>query len=157
MQLNRTAFFLFRSRFLILLFATMSVLLFVRCQKFIPPENDKNTSKWSEDESHYNGYNCMNCHYTEGRGEGWFTVAGTVEGNYDQGKVNIHESFGGPVIRSIEIDQLGNFYTTDDIDVLSGLYYSIEDASGNVKSMQDKIYHGQCNLCHGVDQPALNL
>ena len=127
-------------------------LLVVACQKFYPPDNNQQISKHNEDESHNNGQNCMNCHYQAGNGEGWFSVGGTAYGNYQSGYVDLYTDQSlRTLVMSLEIDQLGNFYTTEAIDVTSeGLVVGVRDAQGNVELMNDPIEHGQCNLCHGT-------
>ena len=148
------------SSLLILFLCSIIGLTFVRCDKWVTPENETNISSHGDDDSvdgdhQFNGHNCMNCHYTEGRGEGWFSLAGTVTGTNNFGIVNVSEGFAEPPNKTIEVDAEGNFYTTETIDFSNGLYVSIVDDAGNTKSMSGKIYTGQCNLCHGVTTPKL--
>ncbi len=133
----------------------------VRCQKWVRPDNSPQISKHGGDDSvdadhMYNGYNCMNCHYTEGRGEGWFFVAGTINGNPGNGLVRLYKDFNQTPVATLEVDVHGNFYTTDEIDFSSGLFVDMVDASGQVKQMTGKISNGQCSLCHGVSTSSLN-
>lgn len=145
-------------RILFALFILVSVGLGAsQCQKWVPPENDPQNSKFDESESHYSGENCMNCHYTEGRGEGWFSIAGTVTGNYLNAQVHVYNDFNEPSIGTIEIDQLGNLFTTDTYDFSKGLFISVQPEGGTEEQMTDKITNGQCNLCHGVTAPVINL
>lgn len=112
-------------------------------------------STFSSDESHYHGRNCVDCHYSEGSGYGWFTVAGSISGNPSQTTVELYTSpdGGGTRVGRIEVDRLGNFYTTDRIDFGSGLYVTVR-SPGEVEHMEDKIIFGQCNLCHGsLEEP----
>ena len=92
----------------------------------------------------------MNCHYTEGQGEGWLTVAGTVLGPSTTGTAQIYSDFGQAPIATIEVDAEGNFYTTEAVDFTNGMNVSIKNDNGVEYQMIDKIYTGQCNLCHGV-------
>lgn len=147
-----------------LLFAGISIILIISqsCQKWVTPENKQATSEWGGDDSvdddhHYNGQNCMNCHYSEGRGEGWFTVAGTVFGNPGDGVVRIYRDPNLAPVAEIQMDAFGNFYTTNALDFSGGLYVMIEDQNGQQKFMGDKITTGQCNLCHGVTTEQLSF
>ena len=102
----------------------------------------------------------MNCHYQAGNGEGWFTVGGSIYGNYRNGFVDIYsDQTLNELLLSIEIDQLGNFYTTEPIDFpTEGLVVGVRDAQGNVEFMSDPLPHGQCNLCHGtVIEPQIEI
>ena len=132
-------------------------LVFLRCQKFVQPENEQQESKSGDDESHYFGNNCMNCHYTEGQGEGWFSIAGSIEGNINNALVHLYTDTTQNAIKTLEIDGLGNFFSTDAFDFSGGVNVGIEDPSGAIKFMPDKIFNGQCNLCHGVTTNKLSL
>ncbi len=128
-------------------------IVFQSCEK---EENETNISSYYETESHHTGENCMDCHTSGEKGEGWFSVAGTVNDNVKtsplpNGTVRL---FTGPqgtgsLELTIEVDGLGNFYTTENIDFGDGLYTSVE---GNTvtKHMNSVISTGQCNSCHGV-------
>ena len=118
------------------------------CEKFIKPENRPLRSTFDLDESHYNGRNCMNCHYSEGRGEGWFTMAGSMDRTL-KWTVNLHTDTLTPPFYQLEMDARGNFYTTDELNFDGGVYASITNELGETKYMEDKIYHGVCTLCHG--------
>jgi hypothetical protein len=149
------------SRLLLIFSCFIIALTLVRCDKWVQPENDTKISSHGDDESvdgdhKFNGQNCMNCHYTEGRGEGWFTLAGTVTGNNDVGIVNVYEDFTQAPIKTIEVDAEGNFYTTETIDFTNGLNVSIVDDNGNQQAMSAKVFNGQCNLCHGVTTSKLS-
>ncbi|MDA8979715.1 hypothetical protein N9G63_01605 [Chitinophagales bacterium] len=132
-------------------FATYLILFFFfgwmfSCYK---PENETNISSSKEDESHKKGENCMNCHYREGPGEGWFSVAGSVYGNYTNASVNILDAESYDLIKRIEIDELGNLYTTENIDFQNGIRVEIINENGQVTNvMSTVVYTGQCNLCH---------
>jgi cytochrome c553 len=113
-------------------------------------------SSHGSSESHNWGQNCMNCHKQGGEGEGWFKVGGTV---YDSLQTNSYPNvtirlFTGPdgtgaLKYTIDGDELGNFYTTEFIDFIAGLYPAVQTNNG-VKYMSTTIDNGQCNSCHGV-------
>ncbi len=132
----------------------ISIIIF-SCERLVRPENDRTISTFDEDESHHFGENCMDCHYSAGRGEGWFSVGGSVGGNTKQAIVELINSAGD--IKKVEVDQLGNFYTTESIDFTGGLKVGIREKSGEIEYMDDKIKTGQCNLCHGSITEALDI
>lgn len=129
-----------------------TMVLSQSCEK---EENETKISSCNDTESHKIGQDCMNCHYSGGSGEGWFTIAGTV---YDSLKTSPYPNatiklFSAPnetgnLIGTIEVDGLGNFYTTNQIEFGNGLYTSV---SGNTttRHMVTPITSGQCNSCHG--------
>lgn len=127
-------------------------ILVSACQKFAMVERDTQISKHGEDESHYKGFNCMDCHYTEGNdAEGIFLIGGSAYGNTDKGFVEFYEDKNAAPIKVVEIDQLGNYYTTEeDIDFKKGLYVAVVNKNNNREFMDDKVLNGQCNLCHGT-------
>ena len=112
-------------------------------------------------ESHRTAEDCMNCHFYGGSGEYWFQIAGTV---YDSTLINTFpnatvklysESDGkGELIYVVEVDALGNFYSTEQIDFGNGLYPTVQ---GNElsKNMLSAITTGRCNSCHGNSQDVI--
>ena len=133
-----------------------TLLLFESCEKEEDEGNEKMNSSYNDDESHNMGQDCMSCHVQGGDGEGWFSVAGTV---YDSLKTSTLPNstiklYSGPngtgnLVATIEVDGLGNFYTTNNINFSDGLYTS---ASGNTATihMNSSITTGNCNSCHGA-------
>jgi len=129
-------------------------LLILACEN--ENENETSISTNFSSESHNTGKNCMNCHKSGGNGEGLFIVAGSVYQSsltspFPNGTVRLTSSAQntGNLIKSIEVDALGNFYTTQAIDFGTGLYVSVLGTNGEVKHMSSKITTGQCNNCHG--------
>jgi hypothetical protein len=102
--------------------------------------------------------NCMDCHKI-GATEGGFTVGGTVfeadsVTRYPNGTVYL---YSGPnesdsVVATIEVDGVGNFYTTHPIDMSKGLYPAVVSSRGYKAFMQTPTSSGACNSCHGVSQ-----
>jgi hypothetical protein len=125
------------------------------CEDNENSENEVKISKNYDDDSHKTGKNCMNCHIKGESGEGWFTVAGTV---YDSlqatinpnGMVNLYSSPGSKndALATIEVDALGNFFTTEPINLENGLYVSVFNSDGIPKSMISPVTNGSCNDCH---------
>jgi len=127
------------------------------CDKFFIPENDTTISTFDEDESHYVGKNCMDCHHSAGEGEGWFTTAGSITGNTKSSLVELFLTGQSTPKHTIEVDKLGNFYTTEPIDFSEGFTVAIKDDNNNYKFMSTPITNGQCNLCHGSTTTVLNF
>lgn len=125
------------------------------CEK---PENEQNISRNGQSKSHENGRNCMTCHYKEGSGEGWFTVGGTITGNYHNGKIVLFPNgFNNPPIKEIEIDDRGNVFTTEDIDFSVGMNVVVVNSNGDSLKMPQELYVGQCNLCHGKTEKVIEM
>ena len=137
-----------RERILLFLFFS---LVFFACKKFETVELESMVSSYVEDESHNQGKNCMDCHYSAGSDvEGVFTLAGTVYGNTSKSTIELYNSKTGVLVRTIEVDRLGNAYTTQPIDFSEGLIVGVRNQRGKIEYMDDKIFSGQCNLCHGT-------
>ncbi len=112
-------------------------------------------SSYNDNESHNAGQNCMSCHSSGGKGEGTFTVAGTVynasgSAVSPNATVKLYTGAGGTgsLVKTIEVDGKGNFYTTNSIDFGTGLYVTVTGKSGSVSAMSSSITTGQCNSCH---------
>jgi len=107
--------------------------------------------------SHNTGQDCLSCH--QSGNEYIFSTAGTV---YQQQnltaplpnvKIVFHDgpNASGNLIHSIEVDALGNFYTTDAIAGGSGLFISVDVAGKPItNSMLFAIKSGQCWTCHNI-------
>lgn len=120
---------------------------------------EDNISEHNEDDSHNMGQNCMSCHTIGGEGEGCFKAAGTVY-NENQNStvqnttVRLYSGANGSgnIVATIYGDELGNFYTTDEIDFAGGLYPAVSRNGNLFQFMDSKIYNGACNSCHGQSQ-----
>ena len=118
-------------------------------------ENETMISSYHSDESHKAGVNCMECHVSGGPGEGWFTVAGTVYESdrgtpYPNATIRFYTGpeGTGELKAILEGDQLGNFYTTEQIDFSNGLFVTVEGTS-QTNAMHMELSNGACNQCHG--------
>ncbi|MCF8461627.1 MAG: hypothetical protein K9G46_12965 [Flavobacteriales bacterium] len=132
------------------------------CEKLEGEENEANISEFGDDDSHYHGRICMDCHARSGSGEGWFTVAGSMERNSGNSLIELYRYKNGPMVMSIEVDDESNFFTTEPIDFSDGLVVAVRSPSGELEWMDDneddhpdvgnngEIYSGSCNTCHGV-------
>jgi mono/diheme cytochrome c family protein len=128
------------------------ILIFaMACQKFSAPKNSTVISSHDEDESHEKGNNCMSCHSSAGYGSGFFTLAGSAYGNTNNADIEVYENPNGDPIMIVPYDLQGNAYTTEPLDFgEDGLYVAVRNAAGDRTFMEDKLYNGQCNLCHGT-------
>ncbi len=134
-------------------FIIVLIVLLQACEK--EGGNETNISAFSSKKSHNMGQNCMSCHKNGGEGEGWFLAAGTV---YDSLKTSTYPNatvklFTGPngtgtLKHTLQVDGLGNFYTTESIDFGTGLYPAVE-GKNYTKYMSSSTRNGQCNSCHG--------
>ncbi|MGV6860180.1 MAG: hypothetical protein ACWA41_00320 [Putridiphycobacter sp.] len=131
--------------------------IFLLASLYFTTACEKKISAYQENESHNAGLDCMQCHKTGGEGEGNFKVAGTV---YDTSKINVNpgttihlysEALGqGDLVSTLEVDQKGNFYTTEKVKFKDNLYPSVVGIDGVEKFMGSSITVGNCNSCHGV-------
>jgi hypothetical protein len=154
---------------LVLLFA--SALLFTSisaCSHYEALQKDPKESSKGDDESHNEGQNCGSCHNINGheavREAGWWTVSGTVfkEGDDkgdDNAIVELWEKPGraGKLIKKLETDKEGNFYTNQILNFMGGCYPVIYTPGGQVKVMPIPYTGGSCNSCHGVSTSKLEL
>ncbi|MBT3998863.1 MAG: hypothetical protein HOK94_02165 [Candidatus Marinimicrobia bacterium] len=119
-------------------------------------------SSYYDDESHNNGQNCMSCHIAGGEGEGIFTVAGSVFKSdfinpYPNATVNLYKSDLSSIIYTLQVDGLGNFYTTESVDLSFGCLPQVS-ASGNTVQMATATTVGACNGCHnGITESFIYL
>jgi len=144
-----------KNSWVILGFAAMaSAMLIQSCES--EGGDEVSISQYNGDESHNKGQNCMNCHKSGGEGEGWFNAAGTV---YNAAftasnpnttvKLYTGPNGSGSLVKIIEVDGQGNFFTTENIDFGQGLYAAVQGAT-TTKYMGTTAASGQCNSCHGV-------
>ncbi len=147
--------------FIVILSVTIiSFLTLFSCKK----ESSKdvtNISAHDESRSHNAGQNCMKCHDSGGEGTGWFSVAGTVYQNdkttvFSNATVKLYTDANGSgsLKYTINGDNFGNFFTTEQVDFGSGLYPAVEGSQGT-KYMSFTVKTGQCNSCHGSSQDVI--
>lgn len=150
-----------KNKSLILIFSVLIAMVFISCEKEESNDNDNSAgemySSYNESESHNAGANCMSCHKSGGPGEGIFTVGGTVynsSGNavYANATVKLYSGPNGTgtLVKTIEVDGKGNFYTTGSVSFGTGLYPTVTGTSGNISKMASAITTGACNSCHGT-------
>jgi hypothetical protein len=153
---------------LILLFSFTWLLISISaCSHYEELQKDPKESKWGEDESHNEGENCSSCHNVNGheavREGGWWTVSGTIFGKDDDVQKNAvielweQPNRRGKIIKRLETDDEGNFYTNQIINFMGGCYPAIYTLGGQVKVMPVPYNGGSCNSCHGVSTSKLEL
>ena len=106
--------------------------------------------------SHNIGQNCMACHQQHGPGPGRFTAAGTLHGAdgtpYADGAIELRTGAAGTgaLVRRIEADSNGNFYTTETLPLPdSALFPAIYDRAGALRNyMPFPTSSAACNVCH---------
>lgn len=106
--------------------------------------------------SHNEGQNCMECHQANGPGPGKFSVAGTVFGADGtpsaDATVELWSAPGGQgeLVIHVEADALGNFYTTETLDLSDAPAFPfVTSADGvGVNLMPFPTRSGACNVCH---------
>ena len=136
-----------------------SILVFQSCSHI---NRATNISSYGDTESHNQGRNCMECHKNGGPGKGAFSVAGTVyqkNGNstYPNATVKLYtgQDATGILKATIEVDGLGNFYTTEKIDFSEPLFPSVTGTE--TEHMPSGLVVGQCNSCHGVTEDKIRV
>jgi hypothetical protein len=119
-----------------------------------PALDVENVSATGSRKSHHMGESCTTCHQAKGPGRGRFTLAGTL---YDAngvrvtgGKVSLRAAPNGPDLHVIEVDELGNFYTTRDVGLdKASLFVAVEALDGSKRAaMPFPTLSGACNHCH---------
>ena len=126
-------------------------------------DDEAKVSRSGTSESHNAGKNCMTCHSPGGSGEYVFSVAGTV---YKPDLVSVHPGSvirfhsavdgGGNLVASIEVDDKGNFYTTEPVNLTAGPFASAEGTAAT-RYMQTSLSAGACNGCHGVTTSVISV
>ena len=119
-------------------------------------ENEKKISKNFDDESHRFGENCMNCHISGGEGESTFSIAGSVfQSDLTKKAPNGVMKFyskpngEGELLKTIEVDDKANFYTTESMDFSKDVYPVAIGTSGKMQFMSTPLSSGSCTSCHG--------
>lgn len=149
-----------------LVFATLFILVAtivafpVGCKHIVGKctGGESKSSNSGEDRSHNSGANCMHCHYSGGPAGICFTLGGTVfdslQGNIQTGgtmKLYTGPNGTGDVVLTLHVDDRGNFYTSQTINFIGGLYPAITGSGGTTKYMSSPIKIGSCGSCHGVN------
>ncbi len=120
-----------------------------------PALNVELTSAAGSADSHEMGNNCMYCHQKYGGGPGLFTAAGTLyDLTTDQPRtdavVEIRSAPAGEgdLLTAIEVDTLGNFYTTAPLPIPESELFVFVRGSTTSKEMPFPTSSLACNYCH---------
>lgn len=145
---------------------SLSLIILSACSHYDELHKDPKESRRGEDESHNEGQNCSSCHNVNGheavREAGWWTVSGTVFEEDDKGNedasIELWEKPGrqGNLIKRLETDKEGNFYTNQIINFMGGCYPAIT-VNNKVKIMPVPYNGGSCNSCHGISTSKLEI
>ncbi len=148
-----------RYKLFLILNAALLFVVMSACSHYEALQKDPVESKRGEDESHNEGENCGSCHNVNGheavREGGWWTVSGTVFGKDDDAQKNAvielweKPNRQGKLIKRLETDEEGNFYTNQILNFMGGCYPVIK-LDNQVKIMPVPYTGGSCNSCHGV-------
>ena len=132
------------------------IILAFLAQSCSPEYGSVGNSVAGSSKSHNMGQNCMNCHRPGGGEAPVWNVAGTV---YNQSLTSTNPNatvylYTGPngtgtLKYTINVDALGNFYTSSATDFTGGLYPSVA-GSTSTNSMSTPITTGACNSCHNT-------
>ena len=145
----------------LMILTIVTVVLLNACKRDDEGCGATNISRAGESESHNNGRNCMSCHTDGGSGKGCFTAAGSVYtangGAFTSAIVRLYTQPNGQgeLRATITGDNLGNFFTTENINYSGGLFPSLFGTNGSVKHMPTSITSGACNSCHGASEDRL--
>ncbi|MFW5974969.1 MAG: hypothetical protein ACOCQ6_02065 [Bacteroidota bacterium] len=140
---------IFSKQSLYVLFSLCAMVIFAGCED---DEIKTVISLNGDTGSHKPGSNCMECH--NGTESVIFSISGTVfqedlRNTAPDGKILLYtEPEGnGNLVETIEVDGLGNFYSTEKIDFTQPIYPAAESRTGNRKFMPQTAT-GSCNSCH---------
>jgi|AntRauTorckE6833_2_1112554.scaffolds.fasta_scaffold78681_1 cytochrome c553 len=142
--------------FLILAVALAATL--ISCDDDI--DDDPVISKNGDTGSHHQGANCSGCHNSNQITV--FSVSGTIfqedlRNTAPNGMVMLYtgKNGSGSLVKTIEVDANGNFYTTENIDFTQALYPVAESARGASMFMPRPATSGACNSCHGTQEEVI--
>ncbi|MDI1477291.1 hypothetical protein [Polyangium sp. y55x31] len=121
-----------------------------------PALDVENVSAHGEARSHNMGQNCMNCHQAHGPGRGRFTAAGTAHSPTGEplagGTVELRTAPNGQgdLVLAIQIDDNGNFFTTESLPFPDESLFPFVRApgAGGTSFMPFPTLSGACNVCH---------
>lgn len=125
---------------------------------------DKEASKHGSNESKDMSDNCLSCHKSGGSGDGVYTLGGTVfkddkKTKQANGFIKLYSGPNGTgtLLKTIEVDAWGNFYSDANYNFSLPIYPSAETAAGVKKFMSTSISSGACNSCHGVSTDVITV
>lgn len=142
-------------------------ILFHACKHTINDNSnlaDHEASEHHSNESRGMSGDCISCHKAGGSGEGVFTLGGTVfqedlKTKQPNGYIKLYSGPQGTgvLLKTIQVDNLGNFYSDANYNFSLPIYPAAVSASGNVKYMSTSLSGGSCNSCHGPTTSVINV
>lgn len=149
-------------RITVLLALAAIVLLGTRCQH--GNCKDGSPSHHGGSRSHNVGRNCQQCHLADGPGEVCWAIGGTAYDSISGSTlanvtVRFYKSLtdSSASIFSLDGDDKGNFYTSQDPGLAAWLYPEVTAANGHTARMTQPINTGACNSCHGVSTAKITV
>jgi len=154
--------------------AALGIIIFHSCDNKKlrtdnPPLNagPRLISRAGFNQSHVFGSTCSSCHSPNGASMYIFNVMGSVsnEARTDIQSRSIIKLYTRPrakgrLVATISSDDLGNFYSTENIDFSLGLFPTLSGTPGvkeDTKHMSRPIFSGDCNSCHGRTAEKLGI
>jgi cytochrome c553 len=141
-------------------------ITWISCSHYEQLQQNLVASESGDDESHNFGENCGSCHNVNGNEAvleaGWWTVSGSVSNTQGRAQKNAvvelweKPNKQGSLIKRLEVDDLGNFYTNQIINFKGGVYPSITTNNQTI-SMGTTFNGGSCNSCHGITTTKLTI
>ena len=135
---------------IIILLCTILIWGFSSCTQ----SSETRISKHYDTQSHNNGRNCMDCHYSGNNNYAWAVAGSCYDSNFANHYPNATIKFftesngAGLEVASIEVDGKGNFYTTQNVKFGLGLYPLVIGTTGKKLSMHSMVTSGACGSCH---------
>lgn len=132
----------------------------IQCSHYDQIMNNPKESSYSDRRgSHNAGKDCGSCHNNNSNWEAsgkWWTISGTVFDNSDRPKttattIEFWDQPGrrGNLIKKLQSDPAGNFYTNKIIDFSKPLYPVIySNDTNSLMGMATAYYGGSCAKCH---------
>lgn len=125
---------------------------------------DQEASRHGSNKSRGMSGDCISCHKLRGSGEGVFTLGGTVfkpdlKTIQPNGYIKLYSGPQGTgvLLKTIEVDALGNFYSDANYNFTLPIYPAAVSAGGSVKYMGSSLSGGSCNSCHGVSTDVIHV
>ncbi|WP_455219670.1 hypothetical protein [Kaarinaea lacus] len=146
-----------RKNILMLLIVLLQLFLIIGCDSSEDDDDDGDSriSLHNTSISHRAGQACLNCHSVGSSNEYQFRTAGTVynlteTAVYPNTTIYLYTSANaaGNLVATIEVDALGNFYTTQNIDWGNNGLYPVVESSQGMRFMLSPTSDGNCNGCH---------
>ena len=142
-------------KFLIVL---LPLLLSLGCSSSENDDDSDNNSKTSlhdTRDSHRPGQACLSCHNVGGSNDYQFRLAGTVynlieTAVYPNATIYLYTGANatGNLVATVDVDALGNFYTTQSINWGSNGLYPMVTSSQGARAMSMPTSDENCNDCH---------